>query len=59
VNPDDSDSIPPRANPLSQVLLIVLGIVGLAFLFIVIQAENAAIGASHSAAEATRTAAEK
>jgi hypothetical protein len=45
MNPEPSGPLPGGTSRLSQALLIVLGIVGLAFLFITIQRENAAIAA--------------
>jgi hypothetical protein len=59
VNTSELGPNPESVNRWSHVLLIVLGIVGVAFLFIVIQAENNFIAISHSAPATSKAAGEK
>ncbi len=59
MNPSESVPIPKSGHRLSQVLLIVLGIVGVAFLFLIIQAENTFIANSHPAPLPPQAAADK
>jgi hypothetical protein len=59
VKPSESDPTSQSGSRWSQVLLIVLGIVGVAFLFLVIQAENSFIAISHSAPAPSKAAIEK
>jgi hypothetical protein len=59
MNPGESRPLPERGVRLRQGLLLALGIVGVAFLFVVIQAENAAIAQSHAAMASPAAAAGK